>query len=118
MVTAYTLASAVSTPIWGKLSDLYGRKGMFMASIVVFLIGSALQAHQHDDRTDRVPRGARARSGRPDGRRDGDHGRDGPAAGGVARHRACSRPCMPIAMVGGPFLGGFITDYLDWRWAF
>src|ERR1043165_7696932 len=40
VVTAYTLASAVSTPIWGKLSDLYGRKGMFMASIVLFLLGS------------------------------------------------------------------------------
>jgi MFS family permease len=42
VVTSYTLASAVATPIWGKLSDLYGRKGMFMASIVVFLAGSAL----------------------------------------------------------------------------
>src|SRR5690242_11454633 len=42
VVTAYTLASAVSTPIWGKLSDLFGRKGMFMASIGVFLVGSAL----------------------------------------------------------------------------
>ncbi|MFD1048166.1 MFS transporter [Kibdelosporangium lantanae] len=42
VITAYTLASAVSTPIWGKLSDLFGRKGMFMASIVVFLAGSAL----------------------------------------------------------------------------
>src|SRR3954471_12320225 len=42
VVTAYALATAVSTPVWAKLGDLYGRKGVFMASIVVFLIGSSL----------------------------------------------------------------------------
>ncbi|MGO4419049.1 MFS transporter, partial [Streptomyces sp. MCAF7] len=42
VVTAYTLATAASTPIWGKLGDMYGRKGMFLTSIVVFLAGSAL----------------------------------------------------------------------------
>ena len=42
VVTAYTLATAASTPLWGKLGDMYGRKGMFMSSIVLFLIGSAL----------------------------------------------------------------------------
>src|SRR6266702_3274404 len=42
VVTGYALATAASTPVWGKLGDLYGRRGMFMWSIVVFLIGSAL----------------------------------------------------------------------------
>src|SRR3954453_15200068 len=42
VVTAYTLATAAATPIWGKLGDLYGRKGMFMSAIVIFLIGSVL----------------------------------------------------------------------------
>src|SRR5256885_3156830 len=42
VVTAYALATAAATPIWGKLGDLYGRKGMFMSSIVVFLVGSLL----------------------------------------------------------------------------
>src|SRR5271156_2040374 len=42
VVTAYLLASTVSTPLWGKLGDLYGRKGFFQAAIVIFLIGSAL----------------------------------------------------------------------------
>src|SRR3954471_17220079 len=42
VVTAYTLATAAATPIWGKLGDLFGRKGMFMTSIVVFLVGSML----------------------------------------------------------------------------
>ncbi|MBV9355016.1 MAG: MFS transporter, partial [Chloroflexi bacterium] len=42
VVTAYLLASTASTPLWGKLGDLYGRKYFFQASIVIFLIGSAL----------------------------------------------------------------------------
>ncbi len=42
MVTAYTLTTAISTPIWGKFGDLYGRKRLFLASIVVFLVASAL----------------------------------------------------------------------------
>ena len=42
VVTAYLLASTVSTPLWGKLGDLYGRKWFFQAAIVIFLIGSAL----------------------------------------------------------------------------
>src|SRR3974390_1827879 len=42
VITAYLLASTVSTPLWGKLGDLYGRKVFFEASIVIFLIGSML----------------------------------------------------------------------------
>src|SRR5271163_3858720 len=42
VVTAYLLASTASTPLWGKLGDLYGRKSFFQAAIVIFLIGSVL----------------------------------------------------------------------------
>src|SRR5438552_18856318 len=42
VVTAYVLASTVTTPLYGKLGDLYGRKKLFMAAIVIFLAGSAL----------------------------------------------------------------------------
>jgi len=42
VVTAYLLASTVSTPLWGKLGDLHGRKIFFVAGIVIFLVGSAL----------------------------------------------------------------------------
>src|SRR3981081_4408929 len=42
VVTAYLLASTVSTPIWGKLGDLYGRKVFFQAAIVIFLAGYIL----------------------------------------------------------------------------
>ena len=42
VVTAYILATTATTQVWGKLGDQYGRKYLFMASIVIFLIGSAL----------------------------------------------------------------------------
>src|SRR6266487_6852538 len=42
VVTAYVLAATVTTPLYGKLGDLYGRKRLFMAAIVIFLAGSAL----------------------------------------------------------------------------
>src|SRR3982751_3515356 len=42
VVTAYVLGTTVSTPIWGKMGDQFGRKSIFMTSIVIFLIGSAL----------------------------------------------------------------------------
>src|SRR5499427_4181239 len=42
VVTAYLLASTVSTPLWGKLGDLYGRKIFFQAAIIIFLVGSVL----------------------------------------------------------------------------
>ena len=47
VVTAYLLASTVSTPLWGKLGDLYGRKVFFQTAIVIFLIGSALSGLSH-----------------------------------------------------------------------
>ncbi|MFD4247221.1 MFS transporter, partial [Streptomyces sp. NPDC058525] len=42
VVTIYTLATVASTPLWGKAGDMYGRKGVFLTSVVIFLIGSAL----------------------------------------------------------------------------
>ena len=74
VVTAYTLATAASTPIWGKLGDMYGRKGIFLTSIVLFLVGSALVRHGPDDGSaDRLPGRPGPGRGRSDGRRDGDH---------------------------------------------
>jgi MFS family permease len=42
VVTAYLLTSTASTPLWGKISDLYGRRRIFQVAIIIFLIGSAL----------------------------------------------------------------------------
>src|SRR2546423_3724901 len=47
VVTAYVLGTTVATPLWGKIGDLYGRKGVFLASIVIFLAGSALSGAAH-----------------------------------------------------------------------
>src|SRR5207302_10048054 len=47
VVTAYVLGTTVSTPLWGKIGDLYGRKNIFLTSIVIFLAGSALSGAAH-----------------------------------------------------------------------
>ncbi|HEV2241251.1 MAG TPA: MFS transporter, partial [Streptosporangiaceae bacterium] len=47
VVTAYVLASTVTTPLYGKLGDLYGRKRWLIAAILVFLVGSALSGMAH-----------------------------------------------------------------------
>ncbi len=118
VVTAYALATAVATPIWGKLGDLYGRKGMFMSAIVVFLGGSAL-AGLSQNMNELI--GFRALQGL---------GAGGLMVGAMAiigdlvpprergRFQALIGGMMPIAFVGGPLLGGFLTDDLSWRWAF
>src|SRR3989442_3414362 len=48
VVTAYLLASTVSIPIWGKLSDIYGRRIIFLSGMVIFLAGSALACTSQD----------------------------------------------------------------------
>src|SRR3982750_3661888 len=47
-VTIYLLTSTISVPFWGKLSDLYGRKPLFILGIIIFLIGSALSGLSQD----------------------------------------------------------------------
>jgi EmrB/QacA subfamily drug resistance transporter len=118
VVTAYTLATAAATPIWGKLGDLYGRKGMFMSSIVIFLAGSMLSGLAQN--IDQLI-GFRAVQGL---------GAGGLMVGAFAiigdlvpprergRFQAIIGGMMPVAFVGGPLLGGFLTDHLSWRWAF
>lgn len=118
VVTAYILATTVSTPIWGKLGDLYGRKGTFMASIVLFLIGSVLSGMAQDMTQLIAFRGVQ-----------------GLGAGGLmvgamsvigvlvpprerGKYQGLMAAVMPVAMIGGPLIGGFITDNLSWRWAF
>jgi len=48
VVTAYMLSATASTPLWGKISDLYGRKPLFQLAIVTFLVGSLLAGWSHN----------------------------------------------------------------------
>ena len=81
VVTAYLLASTVVGPLYGKLGDLYGRKIVLQAAIVLFLVGSALCGlSQNMTRADRVPRAAGPRRRRADRDHDGGGRRHRPAA--------------------------------------
>ncbi|MER5179000.1 MDR family MFS transporter [Streptomyces sp. NPDC002896] len=118
VVTAYTLATAASTPIWGKLGDMYGRKGVFLTSIVIFLIGSALSGMARD--MEQLI-GFRAVQGL---------GAGGLMVGVMAiigdlipprergKYQGMMAGVMALAMIGGPLVGGTITDHLGWRWSF
>ncbi|MEU0386858.1 MDR family MFS transporter [Streptomyces chartreusis] len=118
VVTAYTLATAASTPLWGKLGDMYGRKGTFLSSIVIFLIGSALSGMAQDM-----------------GQLIGFRAVQGLGAGGLmvgvmaiigdlipprerGKYQGMMAGVMALAMIGGPLVGGTITDNWGWRWAF
>ncbi|GAA4826525.1 MDR family MFS transporter [Streptomyces ziwulingensis] len=118
VVTAYTLATAASTPLWGKLGDMYGRKGVFMTSIVIFLIGSALSGMAQDM-----------------GQLIGFRAVQGLGAGGLmvgvmaiigdlipprerGKYQGMMAGVMALAMIGGPLIGGTITDHWGWRWSF
>ena len=118
VVTAYTLATAVSTPLWAKLGDLFGRKTVFMVSIAVFLVGSALAGQSHN-MAELIA--FRALQGL---------GAGGLMVGAMAiigdlvpprergRYQGMMAAVMPLAFIGGPLLGGYLTDHLSWRWAF
>ena len=56
VVTAYLLTSTASTPLWGKISDLYGRRPIFQTAIVVFLVGSLVGRRRGHGRAHRWPR--------------------------------------------------------------
>ncbi|WP_189171150.1 MDR family MFS transporter [Pilimelia anulata] len=127
VVTAYILGTTVSTPIWGKLGDLYGRKTVFLTSIVLFLVGSALCGVAGTDLLGGTGNGMaeliafRAVQGL---------GAGGLIVGVMAilgdlvpprergKYQGQFAGIMALAMVGGPLVGGLITDHLSWRWAF
>ncbi|MGW1178636.1 MDR family MFS transporter [Kitasatospora sp. NPDC002543] len=118
VVTSYTLATAASTPIWGKLGDMYGRKGTFLTSIVIFLVGSALSGLSQN-MNELI--GFRAVQGL---------GAGGLMVGVMSimgalvpprdrgKYQGMFAAVMALATIGGPLVGGFITDHLSWHWTF
>ncbi|HEX6518707.1 MAG TPA: MDR family MFS transporter [Streptosporangiaceae bacterium] len=118
VVTAYILASTITTPLYGKLGDMYGRKKLFLGAIVIFLVGSALSGLAHSMTqliTFRAIQGL---------------GAGGLITGAMAtlgdivaprergRYMGYMMAVMMLATIGGPLAGGYITDNLSWRWIF
>src|SRR5947209_8151552 len=118
VVTAYLLTSTVSTPLWGKLGDLYGRKRLFQAAIVLFLLGSALCGISQNLAELILFRGLQGLGG-----------------GGIfvlsqaliadvvpprqlGRYQGVFGAVFGVSSVAGPLLGGFFVETLSWHWIF
>ncbi|WZL72967.1 MDR family MFS transporter [Clostridiaceae bacterium 35-E11] len=114
----YLLTSAISTPIYGKLADLYGRKNVLSVGIVIFLVGSALCGLSQNMYQLIVFRGLQ-----------------GIGAGSIltvtftivgdifelgerAKVQGWLSTVWGIASLVGPFIGGFLIDNLSWNWIF
>ncbi len=118
VVTAYLLTSTVSTPLWGKLGDQYGRKSFFQASIVIFLVGSALSGFSHTMNELLIFRALQGLGG--GGLMVGAQGIIGDIVSPRERGRYMGLfgAMFAIATVIGPLLGGLCVTYLSWRWVF
>jgi len=118
VVTATLLTTAISTPIWGKLADLMNRKVLYQIALVIFVVATAVAGFSHEPGMLIACRAVQ-----------------GIGAGGLAalsqvlmadiisprergRYMGLFGAVMAVATVGGPLLGGVITDAWGWRWNF
>jgi EmrB/QacA subfamily drug resistance transporter len=118
VATAYLLTSAITTLLFGKLGDMYGRKMIFQVSIVVFLAGSALCGTAQSMLALVLFRGLQGIGG------GGLNSLVQAITGDVvparqrARYQAYLGIVATVALIAGPFLGGLFSEDLSWRWIF
>jgi EmrB/QacA subfamily drug resistance transporter len=118
VVTVYVLAAAATTPVWGKLSDLLGRRGLLRTALAVFLVASAVSGVAQSI-----------------GELIAFRTLQGVGAGGVmtlamasvgdivaprerGRYQGYIQAVFVLASIAGPLLGGVLVDHMSWRWVF
>jgi len=118
VVTAYVIAAAAATPLWGKLGDRHGRKRLLEIALALFLVASAACGLAGDITTLIAARAVQ-----------------GVAAGGLmslamaaigdlvsprerARYQGYVMAAFALATVAGPLLGGLLVEQVSWRWVF
>ena len=116
--SAYLLTSTACVPIWGRLSDLYGRRRIYLTGVAIFLLGSALAGASGSMVQLILSRAVQ-----------------GLGAGCIIplsmtivgelytlterpRTQALFSGVWGVASIAGPLVGGYVTDYLNWRWVF
>jgi EmrB/QacA subfamily drug resistance transporter len=118
VVTAYLLTSTASTPLWGKISDLYGRRPMFQAAIGIFLVGSVLSALSQNMLELVAFRAVQGLGG------GGLMALAFAVIGDIipprqrGRYQGYFGVVFGVSSVAGPLLGGWFTDGPGWRWIF